>query len=244
MGIQKDLILLLRKVDRVVALTGAGISQESGLQTFRDTQTGLWSQFKPTELATPEAFMRNPKLVWDWYAMRRNKVSDVEPNPGHFAIVEIAGHIPDFSLITQNVDGLHQRAGSPKVIELHGNIQRVKCSSCGQQAQAWNEAGDEVPKCEICKSLLRPDVVWFGESLPYTMLEAAEKAARACQVYFSIGTSGVVHPAASLALTASARGALIVEINTESTPLTEKADYYLQGMAGEILPALVKSVWG
>jgi NAD-dependent deacetylase len=242
--IPDELIRFLRKAERVAVLTGAGVSQESGLRTFRDAQTGLWSQYKPTELASPEAYERDPKLVWDWYAMRRGKVAEVEPNPGHYALVDMAHHIPDFSLITQNVDNLHRKAGSPRVIELHGNLQRVKCSSCDQQAETWDEANNDVPQCESCGGLLRPDVVWFGESLPRSELEAAVEAARTCHVFFSVGTSGVVQPAASLAYAARNRGAVVVEVNTESTSLTQKVDFALHGKSGEILPDLVQVVWG
>jgi NAD-dependent deacetylase len=243
-NIPEALVRFLRKAERVVALTGAGVSQESGLRTFRDAQTGLWVQYKPTELASPEAFARDPKLVWDWYAWRREAIKGVRPNPGHYALADMAHHVPDFSLITQNVDGLHRMAGSPHVIELHGNIQRVKCSSCGQQAQTWEEADGNVPQCESCGGLLRPDVVWFGESLPRAELEAAVGAARACHVFFSIGTSGLVQPAASLAYAARNRGAVVVEINAEPTPLTEKVDFALHGKSGEILPDLIQEVWG
>ncbi|MGB7875015.1 MAG: NAD-dependent deacylase [Anaerolineales bacterium] len=240
----EDLIRFLRKAERVAVLTGAGVSQESGLRTFRDAQTGLWSHYKPTDLASPEAYERNPKLVWDWYAWRREAIKGVRPNPGHFALVDMAQHVPDFSLITQNVDNLHRMAGSLQLIELHGNIQRVKCSSCGQQAEAWDEASEDVPRCESCGGLLRPDVVWFGESLPRAALESAVEAARSCHVFFSIGTSGLVQPAASLAYAARNRGAVVVEVNTDPTPLTEKVDFALHGKSGEILPALVQAVWG
>lgn len=239
-----ELIRSLRKAERVAVLTGAGVSQESGLRTFRDAQTGLWSQYKPDDLASPEAFARDPKLVWDWYAWRREAIKGVRPNPGHDALVDMAHHISGFNLITQNVDGLHRMAGSPQVIELHGNIQRVKCSSCGQRIEAWDEADGDVPRCESCGGLLRPDVVWFGESLPRAELESAVEAARGCQIFFSIGTSGLVQPAASLAYAARNRGAVVVEVNAESTPLTPKVDYPLQGKSGEILPALVQAVWG
>jgi NAD-dependent deacetylase len=239
----EELIRFLRKAERVAALTGAGVSQESGLHTFRDAQTGLWAQYKPTDLASPEAFERDPKLVWDWYAWRREAIKGVRPNPGHYALVDIARHIPDFSLITQNVDGLHRMAGSPRIIELHGNLQRVKCSSCGQQAEAWEEADGDVPRCESCGGMLRPDVVWFGESLPRAELEAAVEAARSCHVFFSIGTSGLVQPAAALAYAARNRGAVLVEINAEPTPLTEKVDFAIHGKSGEILPALVQATW-
>jgi NAD-dependent deacetylase len=238
-----ELIYLLRKAERVAMLTGAGVSQESGLRTFRDAQTGLWSEYKPTELASPEAYERDPRLVWDWYSMRRDKIREVDPNPGHYALVEMAHHIPDFSLITQNVDNLHRKAGSPIVIELHGNLQRVKCSMCEQQADAWDDLGGDVPTCESCGGMLRPDVVWFGESLPRKELEAAVEAARSCQVFFSIGTSGLVQPAASLAYAARNRGAMVVEINPEPTPLTDKVDFALLGKSGEVLPQLVSATW-
>jgi NAD-dependent protein deacetylase/lipoamidase len=243
-SVPEELVRYLRKAERVAALTGAGVSQESGLRTFRDSQTGLWSQYKPTDLASPDAFERDPKLVWDWYAWRREAIKGVRPNSGHYALADMAHHIPDFNLITQNVDGLHWMAGNPRVIELHGNLQRVKCSSCGRQAEAWDEADGEVPRCESCGGLLRPDVVWFGESLPRAELESAVEAARACHVFFSIGTSGVVQPAASLAYAAHNRGAVVVEVNAEPTTLTPKADFALHGKSGEILPAIVQAVWG
>lgn len=239
-----DLISLLQHTLKLAALTGAGVSQESGLRTFRDAQTGLWSQYKPEELASPQAFARDPKLIWDWYAWRREAVKGVRPNPGHYALVEIENLIPEFTLITQNVDGLHRMAGNQNVLELHGNIQRVRCSECGTVAREWDDDLDSVPQCESCGGLLRPDVVWFGESLPRDQLEAAVEVARACDVFFSIGTSGVVQPAASLAHAARNRGAVVVEINAERTPLTSKADFFLQGKSGEILPELVKAVWG
>ncbi len=243
-GFPAEFISLLRGASRWVALTGAGVSQESGLRTFRDAQTGLWAQYKPEDLASPEAFRRDPKLVWDWYAWRREAVKGVRPNPGHYALAEMAKRLPDFTLITQNVDGLHRLAGNQNVLELHGNIQRVRCADCYTFAERWEDDPDSVPKCRKCGGLLRPDVVWFGEALPRDQLEAAIEAARSCDVFFSIGTSGVVQPAASLAFAAHNRGAAVVEINAESTPLTSKADYVFQGRSGEILPRLVEAVWG
>lgn len=238
-----ELIGALRASSQVAVLTGAGVSQESGLRTFRDSQTGLWAQYKPAELASPEAFARDPRLVWDWYAWRREAIKSVRPNAGHYAIAEMAKHIPLFTLITQNVDGLHALAGSAGILELHGNIQRVRCADCSRFSDLWDEESEGVPRCRVCGGLLRPDVVWFGEALPRGVLEAAVGAARRCGLFFSIGTSGVVQPAASLAFAAHNRGALVVEINMEPTPLTPKTDYFLQGRSGEILPALVKSVW-
>ena len=243
MMIPRDLIQFLRNTRRIVALTGAGVSQESGLRTFRDSQTGLWAQYKPEELASPEAFQRDPKLVWDWYAWRREAVKSVRPNAGHYALVEMESHVPDFTLITQNVDNLHRMAGGQNVLELHGNIQRVRCADCYTFTETWDDDSESVPRCRECGGLLRPDVVWFGEALPRDELEAAVTAARACQVFLSIGTSGVVQPAASLAYAAHNRGAILVEVNTEPTALTPKADFFLQGKSGEILPELVKAIW-
>ncbi len=243
MNFSPDLITLLRRTTKLVALTGAGVSQESGLRTFRDAQTGLWAQYKPEELASPQAFARDPKLIWDWYAWRREAVKAVRPNPGHYALVEMENHAPGFALITQNVDGLHRMAGNRKVFELHGNIQRVRCADCYTIAETWGDDTESVPLCESCGGLLRPDVVWFGEPLPRDQLEAAVEAARTCDVFFSIGTSGVVQPAASLPFAARNRGAVIVEVNAEPTPLTPKADFVFRGRSGEILPELVKVVW-
>ena len=242
MDFPADLVTLLRQAKRIAVLTGAGVSQESGLRTFRDAQTGMWAQHRPEDLASPEAFARDPKLIWDWYAMRRARVGEVDPNPDHLALAEMEKRVPDFTLITQNVDGLHRKAGNRNLLELHGNLQRVRCSECSHVAETWEETG-EVPHCAKCGGLLRPDVVWFGESLPRAALESAVEAARACQVFFSIGTSGLVQPAAALAHAARNRGAVLVEVNLEPTPLTEKVDYFLQGRSGEILPGLVSRVW-
>jgi NAD-dependent deacetylase len=244
MDFPADLILLLTKAERVSILTGAGVSQESGLRTFRDAQSGLWAQYKPQDLASPEAFARDPKLVWDWYAWRREAIKGVRPNAGHYALVEMENKITEFTLITQNVDGLHRMAGSKNVLELHGNILRVRCSQCGTFAETWGDDSETVPLCEKCNGMLRPDVVWFGESLPRPELETAVNASRASQVFFSIGTSGVVQPAAALAHAARNNGSVVVEINAEFTPLTPKVDFAFHGKSGEILPELVKAVWG
>ena len=243
MNFPAKLVSLLRGTTKLVALTGAGVSQESGLRTFRDAQTGLWAQYKPEDLASPQAFRRDPKLIWDWYAWRREAVKGVRPNAGHYALVDMETRVPEFTLITQNVDGLHRMAGSKNLLELHGNIQRVRCSECYTFAEVWGDDTESVPQCSVCSGLLRPDVVWFGEALPRDQLETAVEAARSCEVFFSIGTSGVVQPAASLAHAARNRGAVVVEINAEPTPLTSKANYAFHGKSGEILPALVRAVW-
>lgn len=238
MDIPTKLVTSLRTVERVAVLTGAGISAESGIPTFREAQTGLWSRFKPEELATPKAFHRYPKMVWEWYQWRRDLVSQAEPNAGHYALVAMEMHIPSFTLITQNVDGMHQRAGSQNVIELHGNIHRVKCFDEGTIVEHWGESGELPPRCPDCDGYLRPDVVWYSEPLPENALNSAWNAAQECEIFFSIGTSAIVQPAASLPIIASEHGAILVEINPNRTPLTDAVDYYLQGEAGRVLPEL------
>jgi len=232
------LIDALRSAGHTVVLTGSGISAESGVPTFREAQTGLWARFDPQELATPEAFELDPKLVWDWYDWRRKLVAEARPNPGHVAIAEMERFFSELILVTQNVDGLHQRAGSRDVIELHGNILRTKCSVEGAVVEDYDE-GETPPCCPSCGAPLRPDVVWFGEMLPYEALEAASEAARASDVFLSAGTSSLVYPAAALPFEALENGATLVEINPGQTPLTPHADYTLRGPAGEVLPLLV-----
>ena len=242
-AIDDALVAALRKARFIAALTGAGISAESGLATFRDAQTGLWARYDPRELATPSAFARNPKLVWDWYAWRRECVAAAQPNAGHLALAEIERRAPGFILLTQNVDGLHQRAGSRNVIELHGNIGRVKCSREGRIVERWEASADAVPRCTSCGAFLRPDVVWFEEMLPQGALAAAEDAARRCDVLLVIGTSAEVYPAAALPALARERGASVVEINPNETPLSAAADHVLRGASGIALPALVAELF-
>lgn len=237
-------IARLREAPGILVLTGAGTSAESGVPTFRDAQTGLWARFKPEELATPEAFQRNPRTVWEWYAWRRELVGRAQPNPGHLALVEWERRAPGLTVVTQNVDGLHQRAGSRNVIEVHGNITRTRCSQEDTVVASWPESGDVPPRCPRCGGLLRPDVVWFGEQLPPGAFEAASAAASNCAVCLSVGTSSLVQPAASLPLIARAHGAMLVEVNPDRTPLTESVEYSLRGRAGEVLPELVRAVWG
>jgi NAD-dependent deacetylase len=243
MTIPQSLVGAIAAARTVAVLTGAGISAESGVPTFRDAQTGLWAQFDPQKLATPDAFRSNPKLVWDWYAWRRKLVSRAEPNAGHRALAVLEGRVSDFVLITQNVDGLHRRAGSRNVVELHGNIGRVKCSRENTVVEHWTEVSDEVPRCAGCGALLRPDVVWFEETLPADALRAAEDAARRCQIMLVVGTSAEVYPAAALPGYAKSAGATIVEINPNPTPLSDAADYVLRAPAAVVLPALVAAAW-
>lgn len=241
--IPAELITALRRARRVVVLTGAGISAESGIPTFREALTGLWSRFHPEELATPEAFQRNPQLVWEWYVWRRHLVAQAEPNRGHQALVSMQARVPQWALITQNVDGLHQRAGSAGVIELHGSLTRYVCSAHRHPITIEAPAMGMPPVCPQCGSLVRPDVVWFGESLPGPALEAGFAAAAACDVFLSVGTSAVVQPAASLPVEALAHGALTVEVNPDETPLSRRVNLVLCGPAGRVLPLLVSAVW-
>ena len=241
--IPAELVNGLREARRIVVLTGAGISAESGVPTFREAQTGLWAQYDPQELATPAAFRRNPRLVWQWYTWRRELVAAAAPNPGHLALAEMEQRRPPFTLITQNVDSLHRRAGSQNVIELHGNITRTKCFDEGTIVTSWPETDEMPPHCPHCHGLLRPDVVWFGEQLPQDALNGAIEAARRSDVFFSVGTSALVQPAASLPLEAVQSGAITVEINLQPTPISRYMDHVLSGPAGEVLPALVRAVW-
>jgi NAD-dependent deacetylase len=236
--IPEELIKRLQGATRVVVLTGAGGSAESGVPTFRG-KNGIWNKMRPEELASVDGFMSNPRLVWDWYQYRRNLMADVKPNPGHYALVDLERSIGEFTLITQNIDGLHAQAGSTSVLELHGNITRNKCLDCSRPYDEEINLDDGLPLCE-CGGMIRPDVVWFGEMLPQDILQKAFEATDAAEVFFSIGTSAVVQPAASLPYMARRSGAYLVEVNIEPTPLTPVADLLLQGKSGEILPEVAE----
>jgi NAD-dependent deacetylase len=219
-------------------LTGAGISAESGVPTFRGAD-GLWNNFKAEELATPEAFARDPKLVWEWYNWRRERIAPALPNAAHRALVQLEIRTRNYTLITQNVDGLHERAGSGRMLKLHGDIWRLRCTGCGAN---WPDRRVPLPKipphCR-CGGLARPDVVWFGEPLPDGMIKEAEHAVSEAGVFLVIGTSANVYPAAGLIPCAKQGGARVIEINTEDTPYTEMVDCALRGPAGELLPKLI-----
>ena len=230
---------LLSKGTKVVVLTGAGISAESGVPTFRGEE-GLWKKFRPEELATFDAFMANPELVWEWYQYRRKIIEDIKPNPGHLALVDFQNHFDKFDLITQNVDELHRKAGSGNVIELHGNIRRNKCIQCGKKYESLEGTLPGIPPKCPCGGNIRPDVVWFGEMLPQDAINYAFAVSQECDLFFSIGTSAVVHPAASLPLIAKRGGAYVVEVNISPTEITHVVDESLLGKSGEILPYLLK----
>jgi NAD-dependent deacetylase len=234
---------VLNGATRIAALTGAGISAESGVPTFRDAQTGLWANFRPEDLATPEAFAANPQRVWEWYAWRRQQLESVAPNAGHLALAELQRRRPRFTLITQNVDGLHSQAGSEGVLELHGNIRRSKCFAEHTVVDTWPESEEVPPRCPACGAWLRPDVVWFGEMLPSAIYAAALAATQGCEVFLSVGTSTVVEPAASLPFLALERGAVVIEINPQPTPLSTSASLVLRGPAAKVLPELVRAAW-
>lgn len=242
--IPRSLAGALATARRVFVLTGAGVSAESGVPTFRDALTGLWARYDPRELATPSAFDRNPKLVWDWYAERRAALARVEPNAGHRALVAIERNARAFLLATQNVDGLHARAGSRSVVELHGNLARVRCSRESRNVVRWDPPGEgEPPRCPACGAFLRPDVVWFEEMLPAGALERAETEAGTCDLMIVAGTSAEVYPAAGLPLRAREVGALVVEVNPRETPVTPLAHHVLRASSGVALPALVAAAW-
>lgn len=221
--------------------TGAGISEESGVPTFRGPG-GLWNDFKPEELATAQAFARDPKKVWEWYDWRRQLLKDVQPNPGHLALVDLEKWVPRFFLFTQNIDGLHQKAGTRAVYELHGNIWNVRCIRENKTYSLLDTPLKTVPPVCDCGAYLRPDVVWFGESLPADVTRLAWDVAQHCDVFFLVGSSATVQPAASLPFVAKESGAMVVEINAESTAVTEIADESFRGKSGFILPLLMQAV--
>lgn len=239
---------LLRKAKHVVVFTGAGVSAESGIPTFRDALTGLWALHDPMDLATPAAFERDPALVWGWYEWRRWQLRSKQPNPAHIAISQLARWVPRLTLVTQNVDNLHERAGSTGVIHLHGDLHSPRCSVCALPHAPPTQENPEIPtqgsripppECIHCKSPVRPGVVWFGESLPAQSLQNAFEAAGDCDVLLSVGTSGIVQPASLIPEVAVQQGANVIHINPELNPARYSKVTRIQGLAGQILPKLV-----
>jgi len=240
MQIDKNFIEKLAGSKSVVFFTGAGISAESGIPTFRG-RDGIWNKIKPEELASFDAFLKNPELVWEWYNHRKKIIHQSQPNPAHIAIAEAENIFPEVAVISQNIDNLHQRAGSKIVYELHGNIERNYCIKCKTFYNEELDFSKGIPKCR-CGGLIRPDVVWFGEYLPEDQFDASENAVKNCDVFFIVGTSAVVYPAASLIFTAKQNGAYLVEINIEETEISNFADLSFFGPSGRILPDLMKEV--
>jgi NAD-dependent deacetylase len=230
-----------RSARSAAVLTGAGISAESGVPTFRDAQTGLWARHSPEDLATPGAFSRNPRMVWEWYQWRRQLVLESLPNAGHLAIASLEGRIPGFRVVTQNVDGLHQRAGSRNVVELHGNLFVDRCFREGIALDRVLETDEPPPRCPSCGGPVRPGVIWFGESLSPEVVREAESICRDVEILLVVGTSGLVHPAAGLPAKAKARGAFVIEINPEPTALSELADVCLREKSATALVALLET---
>jgi NAD-dependent deacetylase len=229
---------LLKTARSVAALTGAGVSAESGVPTFRGNN-GLWQQYRAEDLATPAAFDRDPKLVWEWYDWRRCLIANAKPNAGHYALAELERQVPSFTLITQNVDDLHDDAGSRHVLKVHGSIWLVRCTSCGEEHLDRTAPLPELPPKCSCGALLRPGVVWFGETLPQDVWQQAERAAAAADLFLVIGTSAIVYPSAGLASIAKRAGAKVVEINIVDTPLSNWIDESLRGPSAELLPQLM-----
>jgi len=224
---------------RITVLTGAGISADSGVPTFRGPD-GLWRNFRPEDLATPEAFERDPALVWEWYNWRRERIAAVRPNEAHLAIARLQDRLPDAGLITQNVDGLHRAAGSSRLSEIHGNIWHTRCTGCGAIAEDRRIPLPRLPSCESCRSLLRPHIVWFGESLNREDLSSCDRAVRTCEVLLIVGTSGVVYPAAGFAALAKAHGAYVIELNLDETPQSSFVNCSLLGRAKDLVPAVLE----
>ena len=239
-GIPDALVNALRDARHVFVLTGAGTSAESGVPTFRDAQSGLWEKYDPLDLATPEAFLRDPELIWNWYRWRRELVAKAEPNPGHVALALLATLVPRLTLVTQNVDGLHQRAGSRDVIEFHGNLFADRCFV--EDCLVECNSNSSVPVCPACGGNVRPGVVWFGEAIPEHALNQSFAAAEDCDVFLSVGTSSLVYPAAGLAEFARNAGAIVAEVNPDPTGLAAGFDYAIAGKSGSVLPDLTRQL--
>jgi len=256
LDIPQEAVERLRAARRVFALTGAGVSAESGIPTFRAPGSGLWSQYRVGDFATPDAWRRNPSLVWSWYTHRRRLARRAQPNPAHLALARLERAAPEYLLATQNVDGLHLRAGSSRVVELHGSLFRFSCTREGMEV-AWDDPEDDdaealarlergemlpPPACPHCGAPLRPAIVWFEEPLPREPWAEAAAAASACDVCLVVGTSALVHPAASLPLMAMRNEAYVIEVNPEATGLSQYADWSAQAPAGMVLPRLLDAL--
>lgn len=244
MNLIEEAAKALAQAKSVLCLTGAGVSAESGIATFRDAQTGLWANFDPQTLASQAGFAADRGLVWRWYMERLSAVERSQPNPGHRALAELAQRVDRFTLVTQNVDDLHERAGSEGVLHIHGQITKFRCNRCHEPLTLRPEARShhEPPQCAVCQDWARPEVVWFGENLPARVLDAAWRAAERCDVVLVVGTSGVVYPAAQLPFVAKQQGAMLIDVNPDCTPISEVADLFLQGSSGKMLPQVLAAM--
>ena len=238
-----EIIEHITNAKSICIMTGAGVSAESGIPTFRDAQTGFWEKFKAEDLATQEAFNKNPQLVWNWYQWRRQLVNNSKPNAAHKVITKLQQERPNVFIVTQNVDGLHQSSGAQDVIEFHGNIRNNKCTSCKYAEANMDNISEVIPECPYCNSSLRPAVVWFGEPIPDDASRRSLDAVKACDVFLSIGTSSLVHPAAGLAELARVNNAIVIEINPNATPLTSRANYVITESAVAALTQIGKRVF-
>ena len=234
-------VAILKDSKRLVVSTGAGMSKESGIPTFRDAPSSLWANYDPETLATPEGFLADPPLVWRWYSERRQMIGEVKPHPGHYAIAEMEPMFERFTLLTQNIDDLHRRAGSKELIEVHGNIFKFKCFDNHHAIESLPDNDQIPPRCH-CGSMLRPDVVWFGEMLPEGALNESFTSLAMCDTILVVGTSGMVHPAAGFPSYAKSHGARVIEINPEETAITADADIFVQGPAGKVLPDVLNKL--
>ena len=234
----------LKNARRVVALTGGGIAATSNVPSFREAHSGDWARYDVSELATVQAFVRNPRMVWEWYEYRRHGAEAVEPSPAHYALVDLEQHYPSFSLITQTIDGLHWRAGSRDLIELNGSLRRSRCYEAGHVISSWEDVGESPPRCPHCGSILRPGVVMFGEGLPEWELRAARAAVEQCEVFICVGDVGAIEPVASFPFIAKRVGALVLAIDAANSIYTLLADYVIEEPLVTALPDLVRQVAG
>jgi len=234
----------LKTASRVVALTGPSLAAESNVPSFREAHTGEWASYDVSELATVQGYIRNPRLVWEWYDYRRRTAEATEPSAAHYALVDLEQHYPSFTLITQTIDGLHWRAGSRELIEVNGCLRRSRCYEAGHVVTDWEDVGEAPPRCPQCGSILRPDVVLFGEGLPEWELRKAHQAVEGCDVFICVGGMGAIQPIASFPLVAKRAAALILAIATEDSIYTLMADYVIPAALGQALPDLVHLVVG
>ena len=240
----ENVLRRLKAARRVVVLTGGGLAAESGVPSFRDSLVGKWAEYDVSELATPQAFIRNPRLVWEWYDFRRRGADSAQPSPAHYALVDLEQHYPTFTLVTQAIDSLHWRAGSRDLVELNGSLRRSRCYEAGHIAQSWDEDGEIPPHCAHCGSPLRPDVVLFGEGLPHAELRKAQHSVEQCELFIAVGAVGAIEPVASFPFVAKRFGAFVMSIAPEESIYSLMADYVIAATPSDVLQDLVRLVAG